>query len=101
MSYLHVHIPKEGQSQFERLVTTLQGQDLDDFLALMAAVCRAEQQYESNLVTDPERRVLVGPRLPRWMVERYRAAAKAQGVSLYRWATDALERHLEEQTGKG
>ena len=95
MKFAHVHIPTEGQAQFERLVESLQGQDLDDLLNLMAAVCRADQQYRSNKIRDPERRILVGPRLPRWMVDRYRRAAKDQGISLYKWATDALEEHLE------
>lgn len=95
MRVAHVHIPKEGQAEFERLVQSLQGKNLDDFLRLMATVCRADQQYQSNRITDPERRILVGPRLPRWMVDRYREAARAEGVSLYKWATDALEAHLE------
>lgn len=44
--------------------------------------------------TDLEKRVLVGPRLPRWMVNRYRRAARRQGMSLYQWSTLALEEYL-------
>lgn len=96
-----LELPKEAQGPAMRLVLALQKkEDKDALFDLLAAVRRDRQRYESDKGTDPERRILVGPRLPRRMVDRYRAAAARQGVSLYRWSTDALESHLMEQERK-
>lgn len=92
-------LPGDARGPATRLILALSGQDRADLMDLLAAVRRADQRRESDQVTDQERRVLVGPRLPRWQVDRYRRAASASGQSLYRWATDALEQHLADKTG--
>lgn len=60
-----------------------------------AARGREEDRAESDARTDAERRQLVGPRLPRQQAERCRRCAERLGVSLYRFAADALERECE------
>lgn len=95
MSFLE--LPEPAREPAMRLILKLQGQNRETLMDLLAAVRRDRQRYESDSTTDPERRVLVGPRLPRRMVDRYRVAAKEKGQSLYRWATEALEEHLANQ----
>ena len=53
---------------------------------------RTAQRQESDAETDKGRRLLVGARLPRPLAEKYRACAKARGISLYRFVCLALER---------
>ena len=53
---------------------------------------RAAQRADSDRETDRDRRILVGARVQRPLAEKYRAAAKASGRSLYRFVLDALER---------
>lgn len=59
---------------------------------------RARQRRESDQRTDHERRLLVGPRLPRETAERYRAAAQARHLSLYSWAAQALAAQYRKDT---
>ena len=59
---------------------------------LAAARRRTAQRADSDTVTDLSRRLLVGARLPRALAERYRACAHANGLSLYRFVCNALER---------
>ena len=75
--------------------------------ALGKARGRGEMRAESDAVTDRRRRKLVGPRLPRQEAERCRECAAAQGISLYRFAAQALrrecdrvERSLNTETGR-
>lgn len=90
-------LPEAAQAPAGWLLVNLKGEDRAALLKLLGAVRRAEQRRESDRDTDTERRILVGPRLPRWMVDRYREAAQERGQSLYRWATEALEAHLYAQ----
>lgn len=62
---------------------------------------RARQRRESDARTDPERRLLIGPRLPRETAERYRAAAQARHLSLYAWAAQALAAQYAKDMGGG
>lgn len=62
---------------------------------------RARQRRESDQRTDHERRLLVGPRLPRETAERYRAAAQARHLSLYAWAAQALAAQYAKDMGGG
>lgn len=52
---------------------------------------RQRRRSESDARTDRERRVLIGARLPRDVVGRYRLAADRCGQSLYAWVSDALK----------
>lgn len=54
---------------------------------------RQRRRSESDARTDRERRVLIGARLPRDVVGRYRLAADRCGQSLYAWVADALAAH--------
>lgn len=95
MEELMVHLPKEAEPPARWLLDSLEGADLDAYTDLLEALERHRNRRRRDQDQDVERRVLVGPRLPRWMVDRYRAAAKAKGQSLYQWASEALEAHLE------
>ncbi len=57
-----------------------------------AAAGRDVRKAASDKRTDNARRKLVGARLPLADVERCRSCANAQGVSLYRFVAEALER---------
>lgn len=46
---------------------------------------------------DVERRVLIGARLRREEADRYRAAARRSGRTLYRFVVDALEREATKE----
>lgn len=97
-----LELPRAARDPAERVFMALEGGGRADLLYLLQTLRRDRQRYESDHTTDPERRILVGPRLPRRMVDRYRVAATKKGQSLYRWATEALEEHLAAQTlGEG
>lgn len=52
----------------------------------------------SDAETDVRRRLTCGARLPRETVERYRACAREHGLSLYAFASSALEREYQRLT---
>ena len=60
--------------------------------AVLLARQRAGRRRESDARTDHARRTLVGARLPREVADKYRSCASAHGLSLYRFASNALER---------
>lgn len=64
-------------------------------LDLILARRRAGQRYDSDSRTDRARRILVGARVPRRTAEKYRKCAAAHGLSLYRFAVEALEREYQ------
>lgn len=75
---------REEQERMVRLLTNIgaaRGRDLD--------------KAESDARTDAARRCLVGPRLPQEQAQRCRRCADKLGISLYRFAADALERECE------
>lgn len=59
---------------------------------------RTALRQASDAETDQGRRILVGARVPRPLAERYRAAATARGISLYRFVCNALEREYRALT---
>jgi len=59
---------------------------------LAAARRRTQQRADSDAATDARRRLTVGVRLPRELVEKYRACATEHGLSMYRFTCNALER---------
>lgn len=62
---------------------------------LVRAQARTNARRVSDARTDSARRTLVGARVPRADAERYRAAAAAEGVSLYAWTVAALNAHAD------
>ena len=62
----------------------------------VAARARTEARRKSDRETDNRRRVLVGARVPRETAERCKAAAEAEGLSLYAWVTTAIEDALTD-----
>lgn len=78
----------------QRRKSITQAKAVDCVVDIIGARARAEARRKSDRKTDAKRRVLVGARVDRELAERCRAAAEAQGVSLYRWVTDALNAHL-------
>lgn len=72
--------------------------DPDDrklFIDLMCSLRRAEQRRRSDKVTDPERRILVGARIPRWLADQYREQARRSKRSLYAWCCEAFREKCE------
>ena len=65
---------------------------------LAAARRRTQQRADSDAETDFGRRLLVGARVPRPLAEKYRACAAANGLSLYRFVCNALEREYARLT---
>ena len=59
---------------------------------IAAAVGRSMQRRKSDAQTDARRRKLVGARLPIAQAARCKGCADLLGVSLYRFASDALNR---------
>lgn len=62
---------------------------------LIRAQARANDRRKSDAKTDATRRTLVGARVPRADADRYRAAAAAEGLSLYAWTVAALNAHAD------
>ena len=65
---------------------------------LAAARRRTAQRADSDAETDRSRRILVGARLPRILADKYRECAASQGISLYRFVCNALEREYTRLT---
>lgn len=74
-----------------------QGGDQAFVERLAQARRRTAQRQESDAATDQGRRLLVGARVPRPLAEKYRACAKARGISLYRFVCLALEREYSNE----
>lgn len=74
---------------------------------MIRASARGTHKKAADRRNDAAARTLVGARIPRETARRYREAAAAQGVSLYRWVCTALEEHYiqcaekEEDTRDG
>lgn len=64
---------------------------LDAVSLIIRAAARGHAKRPQDKANDHAARTLVGARLPREDVDRYRAAAAEEGVSLYRWTATALE----------
>lgn len=62
---------------------------------LIRAQARTDARRTSDARTDSTRRTLIGARVPRADADRYRAAAAAEGVSLYAWTVAALNAHAD------
>lgn len=63
--------------------------------AAISTLLTAGRERKQRRKADSAARVLVGPRLPRHIVDKYRAAAEEKGQSLYQWAADALAAHYK------
>ena len=76
------------------LMAALRGHQLPPYLLIRLAKARRRtvQRADSDAETDRARRVLVGARLPRILADKYRECAASQGISLYRFVCNALER---------
>jgi len=75
-----------------------EGGDTNFIVRMAQARRRTLQRAGSDAVTDQSRRLLVGARLPRPLAEKYRACAHANGLSLYRFVCNALEREYRRLT---
>lgn len=60
---------------------------------MIRASARGTHKKAADRRNDTAARTLVGARIPRETARRYREAAAAQGMSLYRWVCTALEEH--------
>lgn len=73
-----------------------QARAVDAVGLMIRASARGRYKRRKDKVTDAAARTLVGARIPRETASRYREAAAAEGVSLYRWVCTALEKHYIE-----
>ena len=69
---------------------------LDALSLVIRASARGSRKRPQDRANDAAARTLVGARIPRETADRYREAAAAEGVSLYRWVCTALEEHYIE-----
>ena len=51
-------------------------------------------------MTDHARRKLIGARLPREQVARYEKHARARGLSVYAWVSQAIEKQYRAETDR-
>lgn len=65
---------------------------------LIRAQARTNDRRKSDAQTDATRRTLVGARVPRADADRYRAAAAAEGLSVYAWTVAALNAHADRMS---
>lgn len=66
---------------------------LDALSLVIRASARGTHKRAKDRANDAAARTLVGARIPRETADRYREAAAAEGISLYRWVCTALENH--------
>lgn len=69
---------------------------LDALSLVIRASARGTHKRAQDRANDAAARTLVGARIPRETADRYREAAAAEGISLYRWVCTALEKHYIE-----
>lgn len=67
---------------------------------ILEAARRKEQRRASDEVTDHARRKLIGARLPREQVARYEEHARAKGLSVYAWVSQAIEKQYRAETDR-
>lgn len=90
-------MPKPERRVVERALRRLktgrvsQAAALDVIADVVQITHRTTTKAAQDAASDHARRCLIGARLPREEVERYRAAAAKEEVSLYRWTTSALQ----------
>ena len=70
---------------------------IDAIVEIVAARGRDAQKRASDTVTDARRRVLVGARVPRELAAGCKARADGQGVSLYKWVVDIIQKACENE----
>lgn len=71
---------------------------LDALSLVIRASARGSRKRPQDRANDAAARTLVGARVPRETADRYREAAAAEGISLYRWVCTALENHYIERS---
>lgn len=80
------------------LLDALEAGQRDLVASLVLARRRTQQRRDSDTETDVERRLTVGARVSRKRAERFRKCAKDNGLSLYRFVCNALEREYRRLT---
>lgn len=83
-----------GMIREKRRVSQLRA--LDALSLVIRASARGSRKRPQDRANDAAARTLVGARIPRETADRYREAAAAEGISLYRWVCTALEKHYIE-----
>lgn len=75
-------------------------EEVNAVTTLLEAARRKEQRRASDEVTDHARRKLIGARLPREQVARYEEHARAKGLSVYAWVSQAIEKQYRAETDR-
>ena len=75
-------------------------EEVNAVTTLLEAARRKEQRRASDEVTDHARRKLIGARLPREQVARYEEHARAKGLSVYAWVSQAIEKQHRAETDR-
>ena len=79
---------------------TKTAEEVNAVTTLLEAARRREQRRASDEVTDHARRKLIGARLPREQVARYEKHARARGLSVYAWVSQAIEKQYRAETDR-
>lgn len=97
-------MPKPEKRVVERALRRIKTRKMNQKTALdvvadiVQITHRTTTKAAQDAASDHARRCLIGARLPREEVERYRAAAAREGVSLYRWTASALQSAYQRHT---
>lgn len=79
---------------------TKTAKEVNAVTTILEAARRKEQRRASDEVTDHARRKLIGARLPRKQVARYEEHARAKGLSVYAWVSQAIEKQYRAETDR-
>lgn len=92
---------EDARAKATRLLLSLDDKkDRDALIDLLCTMRRSEQKRRSDRITDPDRRVLIGARLPRWLADQYKEQARISKRSMYAWASEAfMEKYRRERDG--
>ena len=77
--------------------TITEAKAIDCITMTVTARARTEARRKSDRASDPGRRLTVSARVPRAQAERYKAAAREEGLSLYAWVVNALNTALKTE----
>ena len=87
----HAHLPPGAKAAIAAILPQLDAEGRRHIDELAVSLRRREKQRDSNLRTDSKRRTLVGTRMAIEKADKYKDLAKAKGLSLHQWVSDALE----------
>ena len=92
-------LPKATRQQLQEVWRWIPPTGRDSVVDLILTLDRQQRRRESDARTARARRVLIGARVTREKARVYRLAAERAGMSMYAWATEAMEAHAAKTLG--